>query len=127
MFVHVFTHKIYAYKFEVKDESDWMSRYFFTGGIMPSNDLFSYFDDELTIVNQWAVNGLHYSKTSEAWLKNMDKHKAEILPIFEKTYGNDQALKWWVYWRIFFMACAELWGYNKGTEWMVCHYLFVKK
>ncbi|HOZ87777.1 MAG TPA: class I SAM-dependent methyltransferase, partial [Bacteroidia bacterium] len=127
MFVHVFTHKIYAYKFEVKDESDWMSRYFFTGGIMPSNDLFSYFDDELTIVNQWAVNGLHYSKTSEAWLKNMDKHKAEILPIFGKTYGNDQALKWWVYWRIFFMACAELWGYNKGTEWMVCHYLFVKK
>jgi cyclopropane-fatty-acyl-phospholipid synthase len=127
MFVHVFTHKIYAYKFEVKDESDWMSRYFFTGGIMPSNDLFSYFDDELAIANQWTVSGLHYSKTSEAWLKNMDKHKTEILPIFEKTYGNEQALKWWVYWRIFFMACAELWGYNKGTEWMVCHYLFVKK
>jgi cyclopropane-fatty-acyl-phospholipid synthase len=127
MFVHVFTHKIYAYKFEVLDDSDWMSKYFFTGGIMPSNDLFSYFNEDLKIVNQWLVNGMHYSKTSEAWLQNMDKHKAEIIPLFEKTYGKENATKWWVYWRIFYMACAELWGYNKGGEWMVVHYLFTKK
>lgn len=127
MFVHVFTHKIYAYKFEVIDDTDWMSKYFFTGGIMPSNDLFSYFNDDLKIVNQWTVNGMHYSKTSEAWLQNMDKHKTEIIPLFEKTYGKENATKWWVYWRIFYMACAELWGYNKGNEWMVGHYLFEKK
>lgn len=127
MFVHVFTHKTYAYKFEVKDDTDWMSKYFFTGGIMPSNDLFSYFNDDLKIVNQWIVNGTHYNKTSEAWLQNMDKHKAEIIPLFEKTYGKENATKWWVYWRVFYMACAELWGYDKGNEWMVVHYLFTKK
>ncbi|MGZ3921794.1 MAG: SAM-dependent methyltransferase [Bacteroidia bacterium] len=127
MFVHIFTHKEYTYKFEVKDESDWMSKYFFTGGIMPSNDLFSYFTDDLKIRQQWVVNGTHYSKTSEAWLRNMDSNKHKIIPLFETTYGKNAALKWWVYWRIFYMACAELWGYNKGNEWMVCHYLFTKK
>lgn len=127
VFVHVFTHKQLAYKFEVKDDSDWMSRYFFTGGIMPSNDLFSYFNEDLVIKAQWEVSGMHYHKTSEAWLKNMDAHKAEIMPLFKETYGNDQALKWWVYWRVFFMACAELWGYKNGTEWMVQHYLFSKR
>lgn len=127
MFVHIFTHKEYAYKFEVKDESDWMSKYFFTGGIMPSNNLFSYFSHDLAIKNQWVVNGMHYSKTSEAWLKNMDANRDKIMPLFEKTYGQENALKWWVYWRIFYMACAELWGYDNGNEWMVCHYLFTKK
>ena len=127
MFVHVFTHKEYAYKFEVIDDTDWMSKYFFTGGIMPSNDLFSFFNDDLKIVNQWEVNGMHYSKTSEAWLQNMDKHKEEIIPLFEETYGKENATKWWVYWRIFYIACAELWGYENGNEWMVCHYVFQKR
>jgi cyclopropane-fatty-acyl-phospholipid synthase len=127
MFVHIFTHKEYAYKFEAKDESDWMSKYFFTGGIMPSNDLFSHFNDDLSVREQWIVSGMHYSKTSEAWLKNMDRNKTAIILLFEKTYGKENALKWWVYWRIFYMACAELWGFNKGEEWMVCHYLFTKK
>lgn len=127
LFVHIFTHKDFAYKFEVVDETDWMSKYFFTGGIMPSDDLLLYFNEHLSIEKHWHVSGMHYSKTSEAWLKNMDKHKTEIMPLFEKTYGKDQALKWWVYWRIFYMACAELWGYNNGEEWIVSHYLFTKK
>lgn len=127
MFVHIFTHKNYAYKFEVTDETDWMSKYFFTGGIMPSNDLFNYFKDDLIVKDQWLANGMHYSKTSEAWLKNMDAHQSDIMLLFEKTYGKTQALKWWVYWRIFFMACAELWACNKGEEWMVSHYLFIKR
>jgi len=127
LFVHIFTHKDFAYKFEVKDSSDWMSKYFFTGGIMPSNNLLLFFNDHITIQNQWQVSGTHYCKTAEAWLKNMDRHKQNILPIFEHTYGKTNALKWWVYWRIFYMACAELWGYNNGNEWMVNHYLFVKK
>lgn len=127
LFVHIFTHKDYAYKFEVIDETDWMSKYFFTGGIMPSDDLLYYFDKDLVKEKHWFVNGMHYSKTSEAWLQNMDKHKAEIIPLFEKTYGKENALKWWVYWRIFYMACAELWGFKNGNEWMVSHYLFKLK
>lgn len=127
LFVHIFTHKEYAYKFEVKDESDWMSRYFFTGGMMPSDHLLLYFNERLSIEQHWRINGMHYSKTSEAWLKNMDAHKKEIMPLFENTYGKAAALKWWVYWRIFFMACAELWGFNQGEEWLVSHYLFTKK
>ncbi|HKG06854.1 MAG TPA: cyclopropane-fatty-acyl-phospholipid synthase family protein [Pedobacter sp.] len=126
LFVHIFTHHTLSYKFEVKDETDWMSRYFFTGGIMPSNHLLFYFNDDLTVDQHWVVNGTHYSKTSEAWLKNMDAHKEKIMPLFEQTYGKEQAVKWWVYWRLFYMACAELFGYNKGNEWMVCHYLFKK-
>jgi cyclopropane-fatty-acyl-phospholipid synthase len=127
LFVHIFTHKNYAYKFEVIDESDWMSKYFFTGGIMPSDDLLLYFNEDLHIEKHWHVSGTHYAKTSEAWLKNMDAHKAEIMPLFEKTYGNNQALKWWVYWRLFYLACAELWAFNNGNEWLVSHYLFNKK
>ena len=127
LFVHIFTHKEYTYKFEVKDETDWMSKYFFSGGIMPGDNLLFYFDDEIPVEKHWHVSGLHYSKTSEAWLKNMDAHKKEIMPLFAKTYGEKNALKWWVYWRVFFMACAELWKYNNGDEWMVSHYLFTKK
>lgn len=127
LFVHIFTHKAFAYKFEVVDDSDWMSKYFFTGGIMPSDHLLLYFDTHFNIEQHWRVSGMHYSKTSEAWLQNMDKHKAEIMPLFEQTYGKEGALKWWVYWRIFYMSCAELWGYNSGEEWIVSHYLFRKK
>lgn len=127
LFVHIFTHKDFAYKFEVIDETDWMSKYFFTGGIMPSDDLLLYFNEHMSIQQHWHLSGMHYSKTSEAWLQNMDKHKNEIMPLFEETYGKEQAVKWWVYWRIFYMACAELWGYNGGEEWIVSHYLFSKK
>ncbi|TWI97121.1 cyclopropane-fatty-acyl-phospholipid synthase [Mucilaginibacter frigoritolerans] len=126
LFIHIFTHKEYAYLFEVIDETDWMSKYFFTGGIMPSDDLMFYFNEDLVVKKHWHVNGTHYGKTAEAWLKNMDSHKAEIMPLFEETYGKDNAVKWWVYWRIFYMACAELWNYNKGNEWIVSHYLFQK-
>lgn len=126
LFVHIFTHKDLTYFFDVVDESDWMSKYFFTGGVMPSDDLLLYFNDHLTVTNHWQWDGTHYAKTSEAWLQNMDAHKKEIIPILTETYGQQNATKWWVYWRIFFMACAELWNYDNGREWMVSHYLFKK-
>jgi len=127
LFVHIFTHKTFAYKFEVKDETDWMSKYFFTGGMMPSDHLLLYFDEEMNIEKHWHISGLHYSKTAEAWLCNMDNHKAEIIPLFNKTYGETNAVKWWVYWRVFFMACSELWKFSGGHEWIVSHYLFKEK
>lgn len=127
LFFHVFTHRDCAYHFESKDGTDWMSRHFFTGGIMPSNNLPTYFQDDLKLETQWEVEGRHYGQTAEHWLQNTDQHRAEILKIFGECYGNNQAKKWFAYWRIFFMACAELWNFRGGSEWMVCHYRLTKK
>jgi cyclopropane-fatty-acyl-phospholipid synthase len=127
LFVHIFTHRQFAYPFEVRDETDWMARYFFTGGIMPSDNLLLYFQRNVRLLEHWQVPGWHYQLTSEAWLQNMDRHRAELFPLFERTYGDAQALRWWVYWRVFFMSCAELWGYAGGREWLVSHYLFEKR
>jgi cyclopropane-fatty-acyl-phospholipid synthase len=125
-FAHVFTHSRFAYHFVARDETDWMSRYFFTGGMMPAHDLFPQFQDELKLVADWKVNGRHYAQTAEHWLQNMDAHEAEIMPLFAQTYGADQARKWWSYWRVFYLACAELWWFRGGEEWHVSHYLFRK-
>lgn len=126
LFVHIFVHKDTPYFFDVKDESDWMSKYFFSGGIMPSDDLLYHFEDLFKVVNHDVVNGIHYSKTAEAWLENQDKNKEVIMDLFTNHYGAAQALKWFSYWRIFFMACSELWKYKDGNEWFVSHYLLEK-
>jgi cyclopropane-fatty-acyl-phospholipid synthase len=127
LFVHIFTHRAFAYPFEVRDETDWMAKYFFTGGIMPSDDLLLYFQRDVLLLEHWQVPGWHYSLTSEAWLQNMDRNREQIMPVLERTYGEAHALRWWVYWRVFFMSCAELWGYEDGREWLVSHYLFEKR
>jgi cyclopropane-fatty-acyl-phospholipid synthase len=127
LFVHIFTHREFAYHFEGKDPSDWITRYFFEGGTMPSDDLLLYFQDDLAIEKHWRVSGTHYQRTSEAWLENMDAHEPTITPILERVYGKDQTAKWRAYWRVFFMSCAELWGFRGGNEWLVSHYRFAKR
>ncbi|XP_078432110.1 (S)-coclaurine N-methyltransferase-like isoform X3 [Wolffia australiana] len=127
LFVHYFCHKNVTYHFEDINEDDWITRYFFTGGTMPSANLLLYFQDDVAVVNHWLVNGKHYAQTSEDWLKKMDENATVIRPIMESTYGRDEATKWTVYWRTFFIAVAELFGYNNGEEWMVAHFLFKKK
>ena len=108
-------------------DHDWMARYVFTGGIMPSVKLLSHFNKDVERIEQWIVDGTHYEKTSNAWLEKMDQNRPQIMPIFKNVYGEKDALKWWIYWRIFFMSVAELLGYRNGQEWVVAHYLFKKK
>jgi len=127
LFVHIFSHARFAYPYEVRDSSDWMAQHFFTGGIMPNDDLLSNFQDELALAERWRLDGTHYQRTAEAWLANMDAHEPEILALFTLTYGPADAQRWWVRWRVFFMACAEMFGYSGGSEWMVSHYLFGKR
>ena len=126
LFVHIFTHRKYAYPFETDGEDNWMGKYFFTGGQMPSHDLLMSFQKHLYLEKTWIWDGTHYQKTSDAWLEKMDKNKYVIMPILKETYG-DEAATWFQRWRVFFMACAELFGYRDGQEWGVSHYLFNKK
>ena len=127
LFVHIFTHRQFAYPFETTGEDDWMGRYFFTGGLMPSRDLLPRFQEHLRLEEQWFLNGRHYQRTLEAWLHRQDQQRDTILPLFRETYGPDQAYRWFQRWRVFFMACAELFGYPQGEEWGVSHYRFRRR
>ncbi|HSF09116.1 MAG TPA: cyclopropane-fatty-acyl-phospholipid synthase family protein [Nitrospirales bacterium] len=125
-FMHIFVHRAVPYKFEVRDSSDWMSEHFFSGGMMPSDDLPLAIQSPFKLVNRWRWDGTHYERTANAWLENMDHHREALWPLFIQTYGKPNAGLWWIRWRIFFMACAELFGYREGQEWWVSHYLFEK-
>jgi len=122
LFVHIFTHREFTYHFE----NGWMAETFFSGGTMPGKDLLNRFDKDLRVEKQWAVNGKHYSKTLEAWLVELDKKRDVVKPIFTETYGKGEEDKWIFNWRLFNIACSELFKYNDGNEWFVSHYRFVK-
>lgn len=126
LWCHIFCHRFLHYPFEIQSEYDWMSRYFFTGGLMPASSTFLHFQEHLELSKHWQWSGTHYEKTANAWLENMDRNAEQLKPLFEQVYMQD-ADAWWQRWRIFFMACAELFGFEQGQEWVVGHFLFKKK
>jgi len=124
LFVHLFCHREYCYPYVAQSERDWMARHFFTDGMMPSFDLMPHVaPDTLELAERWQVDGKHYCKTCMDWLRNMDAHRPEIAPILAEVYGEAAPI-WWNRWRLFFLACAELFRYNDGREWFVGHYRF---
>jgi cyclopropane-fatty-acyl-phospholipid synthase len=126
LFVHVFAHRLHAYPFEDAGRSDWMAREFFTGGIMPSARLLHHFQDDLELEAEWHLAGTHYARTAEAWYDNLMAKRTEVLAILASTYGADAARRL-QRWRVFFLACAELFGYRGGREWIVAHYRFAPR
>lgn len=124
LFAHMFTHRYRSYHFEITSDDDWMARHFFTGGTMASQELLPRCAGDLMLQQRWTVDGRHYEKTSNAWLENLDRNRDEVLEIFAKSYGADQAKVWLNRWRLFFLACAELFGIDEGQSWQVTHYLF---
>jgi len=123
LFVHIFCHREFVYPFETSGPANWMGRYFFSGGIMPSADLLRRFDRALKVTRHWAWNGRHYRRTAEAWLANLNAHEREVLPILKSAYGAGNAHRWFHRWRMFFLAVSELFGFANGEEWFVSHYL----
>ncbi|MBI1319932.1 MAG: methyltransferase domain-containing protein [Candidatus Hydrogenedens sp.] len=123
LFVHIFCHRRFCYPYVAEDEANWMARYFFTGGIMPSFDRLPELG-VLELGGRWEVNGMHYGKTLRHWLATHDAKRDTLMPILAETYGSGDASRWFHRWRLFYLACAELFEYKGGTEWFVAHYLF---
>lgn len=126
VFLHVFSHPRYCYPFETDGDANWMGRHFFTGGMMPSHDLVDHLRLPLEVEERWEVGGQHYARTSEHWLQNLDRHRKELMPVLAATYGDGQEVRWFHRWRMFFLACAELFGYEGGRSWQVTHHLLKK-
>jgi cyclopropane-fatty-acyl-phospholipid synthase len=123
LFVHYFCHRDLAYPFETEGEDNWMARYFFTGGIMPSYEMLKGFPRLFSMERDWYVDGTHYERTSNHWLAKLDADRMRVGDIFRDGYGADEATLWVQRWRMFFMAVAELFGTRGGTTWGVGHYL----
>jgi cyclopropane-fatty-acyl-phospholipid synthase len=126
-FAHVFAHRRFAYAFESRGEADWMARYFFTGGLMPSDDLFLHLQRDLVVERHWRIDGTHYQRTAEAWLANLDCHAAAVESVLALEHGASEAKRWRARWRVFFIACAEMFGCRGGQEWIVSHYRFARR
>ncbi len=127
VFVHHFSHRDRAYPYETEGSSDWMGRYFFTGGMMPSDDMLLHCQRDLVVEEKWRVNGVHYQRTAESWLSRQDENRERLLPVLAETYGSEVADIWMQRWRLFFLAVSELFGYRQGNEWWVTHVLLASR
>ena len=125
-FMHVFAHKENPYYFDRDQKNAWMAKYFFTGGMMPNHNLFKDLKSNLEYQKSWMLSGEHYEKTSNAWLDKMDQNKRKILSLFERSNSSSIAKRKFHFWRLFYIACAEIFGYDNGNEWVVSHHLFKK-
>jgi cyclopropane-fatty-acyl-phospholipid synthase len=125
LFVHIFCHRTLMYPFETTGEDDWMGRHFFTGGLMPSADTLLHFQQHLRLEERWLLPGTHYQRTANHWLERQDANRRQVLAVLREAYG-DEAARWHQRWRMFWMACAELFGYRGGEQWLVGHYRFAK-
>ncbi|KAI5826506.1 S-adenosyl-L-methionine-dependent methyltransferase, partial [Schizophyllum commune Tattone D] len=130
LFIHIFCHRDTPYHFEEGD--GWMAKNFFSGGTMPSHDLFLYFQTYITLERSWYLPGTHYARTLEDWLKLQDSKKREGLAALRRAavaQGRDpiEGDKTFNRFRVFYMACAELFAMDDGQRWGVGHYLFRRK
>ncbi len=124
LFIHVFCHREWTYFFE---QDDWMGRHFFADGMMPSHDLLLYFQRDVLLERQWSFNGRQYSRTLRAWLNNLDRQRKTLMPIIDQVYGSENRMRWWMRWRLFLMACEELFAYADGDTWFVTQVLMNKR
>jgi cyclopropane-fatty-acyl-phospholipid synthase len=125
LFTHVFAHRTLMYPFDTVGSDNWMGRHFFTGGLMPSADTLLHFQDDLALERRWLIDGTHYRRTADLWLAHQDERRAQVLAVLGEAYGANARL-WFERWRLFWMACAELFGYAQGTEWLIAHYRFTR-
>lgn len=124
LFVHIFAHRELMYPFQTEGDDNWMGRHFFTGGLMPASDTLLWFQRDLRIEQRWQLDGTHYQRTADHWLANQDRHCDEVMPILAQAYGDALAPLWFQRWRMFWMACSELFGFDDGRQWLVAHYRF---
>ncbi len=126
LFVHIFVHRTLMYPFETEGEDNWMGRHFFTGGLMPAADTLLFFQQHLQLEQRWLLDGSHYERTANHWLANQDRNADAVMAVLRQCYGDAAAALWFQRWRMFWMACAELFGYQQGQQWQVAHYLFAR-
>lgn len=119
--IHIFTHRLAPYRFDINDRADWIAQHFFTGGIMPSRGLMRCFPDLFSVEEEWQWSGTHYRRTAEDWLRNFDAQRPAIRRVLQPVYGTETRI-WERRWRLFFLATAGLFGHADGAEWGVTHY-----
>jgi cyclopropane-fatty-acyl-phospholipid synthase len=127
LFVHIFAHRTLMYPFATHGRDNWMGRHFFTGGLMPATDTLLWFQRDLQVEQHWQLDGGHYQRTANHWLQNQDQRRDEVMAVLERCYGSPYARLWFQRWRMFWMACAETFGYDRGQEWVVAHYRLTQR
>ncbi len=125
LFVHIFAHRTLMYPFETAGDDNWLGRHFFTGGQMPAADTLLMFQRDIAIEQRWLVDGTHYQRSANHWLANQDDQRDAVMTVLSRAYGDTASL-WFQRWRMFWMSCAELFGYARGQEWLVAHYRFAR-